>query len=156
MEIKKKIMEALEFADNNHDDSKINQIFSKEINALGIRQYNVEKIINSLKVKDGHNLVNYVGYVLSEKRKDVIKRAYNELGKEMLLAFLEKTMTIENEGGLEKAQNNNNEKKSPGGIFFKLVKNGISKETAKKIFVKNYKDRNERKKLMRKIENLLI
>jgi hypothetical protein len=154
---------------NTHKDPSL-VIHKKETNLLGEKKFNVDKLILSIKEKDGHALVNFIGYILSEKRKDVIKKAYAELGKEMLVALVEKTLIIENEGGISKSDqmisptekgkvnSNNNERKTPGGVLFKLIKDesGITKEAMKKIFVKNYKDRNERRKLIKKIENLGI
>jgi hypothetical protein len=71
-------------------------------------------------------------------------------------------LTIQNEGAIFKKIPNKNEllndKKSTGGVLFELIKKdgGMSKQQFKDIFGINYKERNERKKLLKSINKLSI
>jgi hypothetical protein len=88
----------------------------------------------------------------------VLESIYHLIGKDILLALTEKTMKLQNEGGMFKTLNGivTEEKKTPGGILFTLIKNAgvIEKADYKLIFKKDYKSRNEKRKLMKKIEKL--
>ena len=52
----------------------------------------------------------------------------------------------------------NKEKKSTGGVLFKLLKKegGMSKENLKEIFRIEYQSRNQKKKMMKKMEKLML
>ena len=80
------------------------------------------------------------------------------VGKDPLLNLTEKTMRIQNDGGIYKTINGKvtEEKKTAGGILFTLIKKAglIEKSDYKLIFKKDYKSRNENRKLMKKIEKL--
>ena len=105
------------------------------------KTYNIEEIINNCKLKDGMQLLNYICGIMREKKRHFLESLYKTLGKDYLIGIFEKVLNIENNGGLEKSKNlknkeisdgqtceqininnNYNEKKSMGGIFFTLVK----------------------------------
>lgn len=64
----------------------------------------------------------------------------------------------ENELNINDNISNEKNKKSTGGVLFNLIKteSGISKQNLKEIFKKNYQGRNQRKKIIKKMEKLLI
>lgn len=89
--------------------------------------------------------------------------------KEHLIYLVEKTMRIQNEGGIEKKltipknkkeQENKSENKvkTSGGVLFSLIRSesGLNKAEIKKIFTKDTKLNNEKKKIMRKMDKLLL
>jgi hypothetical protein len=78
----------------------------------------------------------------------------------MMINFTEKTMGMMNEGGMyklvkgEKSQ----EKKSAGGILFHYIKTegNLTRDQYKELFKRDYKARNEKRKLIKKIDKLLL
>jgi hypothetical protein len=63
-------------------------------------------------------------------------------------------MEIQNNGGMLKQ--NTTSYKSPGGVFFHLLKKEIPKDDLRKIFKRDYKTRNQKKKIFKKMEKLGI
>lgn len=128
-----------------------------------ISLYNIDKIIPNLKAKDGVSLASDIAMILNEKRKDIIEKCFILIEKEQLIFFVEKTLNILNEGGMNKiiyntSSNQAENKKSPGGIFFHLIKtqSGLNKSELKQLFEINYKNRRERKKILQKLQNVII
>jgi len=131
--------------------------------------FDLDEIIPILKSKEGSQLIYEISKILKEKRKDIIEKCLRYLGKDNLIFFIEKTFTIMNSGGIEKKKNNYNfdvekninmteNKKSLGGIFFYLIKkqSELPKNEIKEIFSIDYKSRRDRKKMVKKIENMNI
>ena len=96
-------------------------------------KYNVVSIINDAKDKEGKDFTNYIAFIMKESQKELIEDLYKELGKDFLLKFFEKALTIENNTGMERKiprkkkeleenEKTNNEqtilKRTIGGIFF--------------------------------------
>ena len=177
---------------NNNNNDTINNSFNKDIyqnketnndNCINSQipsikksTFNVDEIIEKCKEKNGNELLNYMCAIMYEKKKFILESLYKELGKDFLIAMLEKTLEIENNGGLikgkciyakkkeEKKSNENNEsvendnpKKSTGGIFFTLIKN---KPKAKIIMnresKKDSKEARKRKKVYKLMDKLNI
>ena len=110
------------------------------------------------------------------KKKFILESLYKELGKDFLIAMLEKTLEIENNGGLikgksqyakkkeEKKSNENNEsiendnpKKSTGGIFFTLIKtNPEAKVIMNRATKIDNKEARQRKKVYKLMDKLNI
>ena len=114
---------------------------------------------------------------MKERKRNILESLYKELGKDYLIANLEKTLNIENNGGLikgksiyEKKVNDNkanddnsskvdinNEKKTIGGIFFSLIKKDPE---AKAILTKavklDMKESKQRKKVYKLMDKLNI
>ncbi len=137
--------------------SKENKI--KEYNQNGELKYNIEKITKECSNKEGKSFIKYVSLILNEPKEDLIEEIYKELGKDFIIACLVKTLSIENEGGMSKQLPSlSGQKKSPGGIFFYLMKTSYPtvKTIIKKLFHINYKERNQRKKVYRKLDKLSI
>ena len=128
--------------------------------------FDVDEIIPILKSKEGSQLIYEISNILKEKRKDLIEKCLRYLGKDNLIFFIEKTFNIINSGGIDKKNNfvgENNftlqeNKKSLGGVFFYLIKkeSELPKNEIKEIFSIDYKNRRDRKKMIKKIENMII
>ena len=94
------------------------------------------------------------------------------LDKEHLIFLVEKAMTIQNEGGIErkltvckykeKKEDFNEVKeqkvKTAGGVLFSLIRSesGLNAKIIKSIFKKDLKDNTEKKKVLRKMNKLLL
>ena len=114
---------------------------------------------------------------MHEKKRNILELLYKDLGKEYLITMFEKTLDIENNGGLAKAKciyqkkgeekkinenkpvenNNLGEKKSTGGIFFTLIKKdpearGILMKASKL----DWKESKQRKKVYKLMDKLNI
>lgn len=129
----------------------------KELNLNGEYKYNIEKIIKECNIKEGTQLIKYVSQILNEPKEDLIAEIYKELGKDFIISYLNKTLNIENNGGMSKlSSSQTKEKKSPGGVFFYLMKTNDPsvKSIIKKVFHINYKERNQRKKVYRQLDKL--
>jgi hypothetical protein len=128
----------------------------------GDKKYNLEIFINHLKTRESKGLVRDIAMLIGEERRDLIEKSFLVIGKDLFLSLFEKCLTIQNEGGIFKKIPNKNEllndKKSTGGVLFELIKKdgGMSKQQFKDIFGINYKERNERKKLLKSITKLSI
>ncbi len=114
--------------------------------------------------------------VMHEKKRNMLELLYKDLGKEYLIAMLEKTLNIENNGGLNKGKciyakkeeekkskenipikNNNIEKKTTGGIFFALIKKDPeAKDILNKASKLDWKQSKQRKKVYKLFDKLNI
>ena len=139
--------------------------------------FNVDEIIEKCKEKNGIELLNYMCNIMHEKKRNILEALYKELGKEYLIIMLEKTLDIQNNGGLTKGRSiypkkdkdkksnenkpvtnsNIGERKSSGGIFFTLIKKDPQ---AKGIFMKaeklDWKESRKRKKVYKLMDKLNI
>jgi hypothetical protein len=134
-----------------------------KINQQGDKQYNTEKIIEQIKHLEGKNFAREVCSIIQEDRFDIVEKLLLKLGKEMLIAFIEKALTIQNEGGVSKNPISiRNEicskKKTAGGVLFQLIKfnGGLSKPEIKQIFTHDYKARRDKKRMLKMIDQMLI
>ncbi len=136
-------------------EKSLNKVF-RDINDKGERKYNIEKLITFLNEKEGKGLVSSLCDVIKEPRRDLLEHTLTIIGKEHFLNLVEKALAAQNEGGIKKKINN--EIKTVGGVLFKLIKKdaGLNKESIKEIFKVDYQGRNQRKKLMNKINKLQI
>ncbi|XP_035226755.1 phosphorylated adapter RNA export protein-like [Stegodyphus dumicola] len=92
--------------------------------------------------------------VLNEKKKYLIFRVVKILGIEKAMKLLKMTEEIEDNGGM--MIKNNTRRRTPGGVYFQLIKNdkSIDKEVLNKIFegemssfeAKKFYDQNRKKK----------
>ena len=158
-----------------YNDNYINS----QIPSLKRSKFNVDEIIEKCKEKNGNELLNYMCAIMHEKKKFILESLYKELGKDFLIAMLEKTLEIENNGGLikgkskyakkkeEKKSNENNEsiesiesdnpKKSTGGIFFTLIKtNPEAKVIMNRAAKIDNKEARQRKKVYKLMDKLNI
>ena len=153
-----------------------NNCINSQVSSLKKNIFNVDEIIEKCKEKDGNELLNYMCVIMLEKKKIILESLYKELGKDFLIAMLEKTLEIENNGGLikgksqyakkkeEKKSNENNEsvendnpKKSTGGIFFTLIKNNPeAKVILNRASKKDSKEARQRKKVYKLMDKLNI
>ena len=139
--------------------------FSKQnfrvFNEKGERVFEVAMIIDHLEKREGKGLVRDLCSLIGEERRDLLEQCLAIMGKLLFLKLVEKTLIIQNEGGVEKNNPGSqliNEKKTAGGVLFSLIKKegGIEKNQLKEIFKKDYQSINQRKKLVKKMENLFL
>lgn len=163
--------------DNNQNKETNNDnCINSQISSIKIKPFNVDEIIEKCKEKDGNELLNYMCVIMHEKKKVILESLYKELGKDFLIAMLEKTLETENNGGLikgkciyakkkeEKKSNENNEsiendnpKKSTGGIFFTLIKtNPEAKVILNRASKLDSKEARQRKKVYKLMDKLNI
>jgi len=71
---------------------------------------------------------------LQEPNTELIKKIVSVLGIERVSEYLQKTLTIEAEGGMMTIDGER--RRSPGGVFFYVVKSELSKDERKQIFPK--------------------
>ena len=112
--------------------------------------------------------INYVSQILEEKQNSFLYQIFAIMKKDFIIKTLEKTLKIMNEGGLVKKNingysegntiNNNNNIRSVGGTFIYLVKSSdlLSKDILKKIFWKNKKKKEMKRKLYKSFNKLNI
>ena len=133
-------------------------------------KYNVDSIINDAKDKEGKDFTNYIAFIMKESQKELIEDLYKELGKDFLLKFFEKALTIENNTGMERKiprkkkeleenEKTNNEqailKRTIGGIFFFLIRNNEKQNLFVKTIFKNHAKKTQKvKKLAKKFEKI--
>lgn len=85
------------------------------------------------------------------------------------MSILKQALKIENEGGLIKKESLDKmtdadmdlseQRKSPGGVLFHLLKlpeNAIDKKSIRDIFRKDYKLSKEKKKLLKDLDNMAL
>ena len=84
------------------------------------RKFNVNEILEKCQKLNNYNLINYMCEIMHETKIKFMKVLLINFGKKYLLHFFEKTLNVENSGGLIQAKTE--EKKSTGGVFFSLIK----------------------------------
>ena len=71
---------------------------------------------------------------LNEPNTELIGKIVNAIGIERVSEYLQKTLTIEAEGGM--MTRDGERQRTPGGVFFYVVKDNLSKAEQKQIFPK--------------------
>ncbi|KAH0568426.1 phosphorylated adapter RNA export protein [Cotesia glomerata] len=91
-------------------------------------------------------VANDIAEKLNEKKDALIKRIVDIIGKEKSIEFYKKTKEIEEDGGL--LIMNGSRRRTPGGVYFYLVKNDehIPQEQIREIFSLDKKEANHTKK----------
>ena len=120
--------------------------------------YNIEVIIKKCNsIEDKTQFINYVSEILQEKKKDFLYQLYAIMKKDFMIKILEKTLTIMNQGGINKIDDNKTTR-SIGGTFYYLVKtsDSINEDLIKKIFWRNNKKKKMKKKLYKSFNKLDI
>ena len=159
--------------DNKNEESS-NENIKKAI-FFDKKPFKVDEIIEKCKEKDGIELLNYMCSIMQERKRNILEMLYKDLGKDYLIVKLEKTLIIENSGGLLKEKNiyakkneekgneskvkdnNSSGKKSTGGIFFTLIKKDPeAKKILSKAAKQDYKESKNRKKVYKLLEKLNI
>lgn len=128
--------------------------------------YDVEIIIKKCdNIENKKEFINYVAQIIKEKNPSFLYQIYAVLKRDFIIKTLEKTLKIMNEGGIsknEKSEITNGEDggniRSIGGTFIYLVKTSelISKDMLKKIFWRNKKKKEIKKKLYKSFNKLNI
>ena len=132
--------------------------------------YEIEVIIKKCdSIEDKKEFINYVSQILNEKQNAFLYQLYAIMKKDFIIKTLEKTLKIMNEGGIikkntnnepleENNTENNNNIRSIGGTFIHLVKTSelLSKDELKKIFWRNKKKKDMKRKLYKSLNKLNI
>ena len=108
-------------------------------------KFNVEKQMNCLRELNGKFLVRTLCNIFKEERvvifviyqRDILERIFEKTGKDLFLSLAEKTMLLQNEGGVPRGDQNREELKTSGGVFMGLVKKegSLNKRKSKKCFI---------------------
>ena len=129
--------------------------------------YDIELIIKKCdSIENKKEFINYVSQILKENNNSFLYQIYAIKKKDFIVKTLEKTLKIMNDGGIEKntiktetsKPENEKEMRSIGGTFIYLVKTSdlISKDLLKKIFWRNKKKKDLKKKLLKSFNKLNI
>ena len=129
--------------------------------------YDIELIIKKCdSIENKKEFINYVSQILKENNNSFLYQIYAIKKKDFIVKTLEKTLKIMNDGGIEKNTNkiesskidNEKEMRSIGGTFIHLVKTSdlISKDLLKKIFWRNKKKKELKRKLLKSFNKLSI
>ena len=129
--------------------------------------YDIELIIKKCdSIENKKEFINYVSQILKENNNSFLYQIYAIKKKDFIVKTLEKTLKIMNDGGIEKNTNktesskheNEKEMRSIGGTFIYLVKTSdlISKDLLKKIFWRNKKKKDLKRKLLKSFNKLNI
>lgn len=113
--------------------------------------------MNEISDLSNDDLVKRLSQQLNEKKPDILLRAINFIGRNLFIKLVIETFEICSEGGLMKISAS--EKKSPGGVLMSLIKSksGFSKHELKvKVFQPDYKQRNEKRKMYKMMNEMLI
>ncbi|CDU16660.1 PHAX domain-containing protein, putative [Plasmodium yoelii] len=133
---------------NVHSDA-INSLEIVDENKMDPKElYNDNKMIKDI-------LTTTISTILKERNKDQIKRVVDALGVYISLSLLEKTILIQNYGGIELA--NKQGKRTTGGIFFYLIKYMYKNDIISK-FKYDYivEEEKEKKKTYRKLKKKIL
>jgi hypothetical protein len=145
----------------------------KKYNKKGELIYNIDNIREECDKREGIILIQFIMQILNEEKDELLIRIYEELGKDFLLNKLYEALQIENNGGVAKKiqpkktiengeeilviEDNDNERKTPGGVLFTLFKNDQeSRLIYKEITRKENKSRAQRKKAYRLFQKLAL
>ena len=145
----------------------------KKYNKKGELIYNIDNIREECDKIEGIILIQFIMQILNEEKDELLIRIYEELGKDFLLNKLYEALQIENNGGVAKKiqpkktiengeeilviEDNDNERKTPGGVLFTLFKNDQeSRLIYKEITRKENKSRAQRKKAYRLFQKLAL
>ena len=145
----------------------------KKYNLKGELIYNIDNIKEECNKREGANLIQFIMLILNEEKDELLIRIYETLGKDFLLNKLYEALQIENNGGVAKKiqpkktiengeeilviEDNDNERKTPGGVLFTLFKNDQeSRLIYKEITRKENKSRAQRKKAYRLFQKLAL
>lgn len=85
-----------------------------------------------------------IAKALDERRIDLVNAVVTTLGLERAQAFLEETKRVEAAGGM--ITKNEQRRRTPGGVFFQLIKDQVTKEERKAIFALEQKKKKKKKK----------
>lgn len=93
-----------------------------------------------------NSVVIEIATALKEPRVDLIMKSITVLGEPMVKRIFAQTLDVESAGGLKTS--NQSRKRSPGGVFFHLIKNdsSVSKSMTNRIFGDDIKLRTKNKK----------
>ncbi|VTZ67399.1 PHAX domain-containing protein, putative [Plasmodium chabaudi chabaudi] len=133
----------------NAQSDAINSLEMVDENKMDPKElYNDNKMIKDI-------LTTTISTILKERNKDQIKRVVDALGVYISLSLLEKTILIQNYGGIELA--NKQGKRTTGGIFFYLIKYMYKNDIISK-FKYDYivEEEKEKKKTYRKLKKKIL
>ncbi|SBT46228.1 conserved Plasmodium protein, unknown function [Plasmodium ovale wallikeri] len=158
--------ESTDSVGEGHEKSKKNDIEKKNGEVICLRSTpNSVEVIDEGKMdpKEFYNdnkmikdiLTTTISTILKERNVDQIKRVVDALGVYISLSLLEKTILIQNYGGIQLV--NKQGKRSTGGVFFYLIKYMYKNDIISK-FKYDYivEEEKEKKKTYRKLKKKLL
>lgn len=83
-------------------------------------------------MSDNTALIEEIAQALTEKNVPLVRIVVEVLGPERAQAFLRQALEVEAQGGM--MTSNQSRRRTPGGVFFQLIRKGITKEERKAIF----------------------
>lgn len=89
-------------------------------------------------------VVDQISRTLRETNLALVKRVVETLGPERTLQFLDRTLETEARGGL--MTNNGRRRRTPGGVFFYLIRGSVTDEERKAIFPRRDAAKGKRKR----------
>lgn len=89
------------------------------------------------------NEAQAIAQALDERRLDLIDAVIATIGVERTQAFLQQTLALEAAGGMP--TKNEQRRRTPGGAFFQLIKDQITKEERKAIFRQEQKKKKKKR-----------
>lgn len=92
-----------------------------------------------------------IAQALDERRVDLVSAVITTLGLERARAFLEEALRVEAAGGL--STKNEQRRRTPGGVFFQIIKDQVTKEERKAIFALEQKKKKKKKRSTAKTTN---
>lgn len=95
-------------------------------------------------MSDNAAIVQEIAKALSERNIAEVQAAVTVLGPERARALMQQALEVEAQGGMMTA--NEKRRRSPGGVFFHLIRQGATKEERKAIFPNNRNPKKNRKK----------
>lgn len=87
--------------------------------------------------------VQQIAQALDERRLDLVSAAVETLGVDRTRAFLDQTVALEAAGGMP--TKNDQRRRTPGGVFFQLIKDQVTKEERKIIFRQEQKKKKKKR-----------
>jgi hypothetical protein len=93
-------------------------------------------------MNDNAAVIEEIAQALNEPKPDAIKAAVDVIRPDRAKVFLHQALEVEANGGL--LTTDQSRRRTPGGVFFQLVRKGVSKEERKLIFP--YRPKRKKKK----------
>ena len=129
----------------------------KKYNKKGELIYNIDNIREECDKREGIILIQFIMQILNEEKDELLIRIYETLGKDFLLNKLYEALQIENGEEVLIIEENENERKSAGGVLFTLFKkDNESKIIYKEISKKENKSKTQRKKAYKLFQKLAL
>ena len=117
------------------------------------KEIDLDDFFTHLKNLDNEKLVLQITKTLNEPKSYVMTQVVKYLDRSLIFELLQKTIEIQQKGGMS-TQGPVLKNKTPGGVFFTLMKKSVPKDLIKQIFkVEDLKQKDKR--MMIKLTNIM-